>query len=90
MSIDRALVMHVAGLARLELSEDEIAHYQTQLARILDYVQMLEATPGAGMPALLPPFERPDLNMPSLTHEQALAQAPERRDGAFQVPKIIE
>lgn len=97
MNIDRNLVLHVARLAHLELSEVEVVYYEKQLGRVLEYIQLLEQVP-AGKATDTSPWrddvgqvaERPDVGIPPLPVEIALAEAPERRNSAFQVPKIIE
>lgn len=94
MQIDRKLVQHVAKLAHLELSDGDAAHYETQLKRILGYVAVLDALPKGEVVSWREPLasgvERPDVVVPPLPNDVALANAPEKRDGAFQVPKIIE
>ena len=92
--IDRRLVLHVARLAHLELRDDEVDQYAAQLSRIVDYVGVLAKLPAE--PAL--PWrpggeasaERPDEVIPPLPVEAVLANAPESRDSAFLVPKIID
>ncbi len=96
MKIDAALVQRVAGLAHLELSADEVVYYQSRLAKILDHIDQLNSMPDplpAGWrsdTAAGPTAERPDIVVPSLSPDLALAQAPERADSTFQVPRIIE
>ena len=96
MAIDRELVLHVASLANLELSDTEVVYYETQLSRILDYVAQLESMPDELGEAWLPDTqapatpERPDVSQPSLLPELALANAPETDGTAFRVPRIIE
>ena len=96
MKIDRKLVLHVADLARLELSDSEVTLYQTQLERILEYVKVLDIDAGASPTSFAPAHhdgvgvERSDVVVPPLVVEVALGSAPECHDMAFQVPKIIE
>jgi aspartyl-tRNA(Asn)/glutamyl-tRNA(Gln) amidotransferase subunit C len=94
MQIDRKLVLHVAKLANLELSDADAARYETQLGRILEYVKLLDGVGGEAAKPWREPeaasVERQDAVVPPLDPEAALAMAPERHDTAFQVPKIIE
>lgn len=95
MRITRKEVEHVATLARLKLDEAEIATFTGQMDAILSYVDKLSELDTAG---IIPtshavPMEnafRPDEILPPLGTEQALANAPERADGFFKVPKVIE
>lgn len=97
MKIDAQLVKHVAGLAHLELTADEVAYYEAQLSKVLGYIEVLDAMPTGDLPAdwrndtagpATP--ERPDVAKASLDPEDALAAAPQRTGTAFQVPRIIE
>ena len=95
MEISKQQVEHVAKLARLEVSEDEKAMFARQLSAILTYMDQLKEvdTEGVEPTATVLPTEnvwREDAVKPSLTQEQALANAPDQTDGFFRVPKIIE
>ena len=95
MSLTREQVQHVARLARLSLTEDEIATFTGQMAAILAYVEKLNELDTVGV---LPtshavPMEnafRDDVVRPSIGLEGALANAPERVEGFFRVPRVIE
>lgn len=95
MKIARSEVEQVARLARLALAPEELDRLTGQLDAILDYVAKLDELDTA---AILPtahavPLEnafRADAVVPSLGVEAALQSAPERRDGCFRVPKVIE
>jgi aspartyl-tRNA(Asn)/glutamyl-tRNA(Gln) amidotransferase subunit C len=91
MAITREDVLHVAGLARLELTEEEIARLGQQLNAILEAVGKvaeldLEDVPPTSHPLDLANVWAQDDPRPSLTGEEALANAPEREDGFFRVP----
>lgn len=97
MQIDRKLVLHVARLARLELSDAEVAHYETQLGRIVGYMSVLDEVEAAGSvswkigpTSTAKGVERPDVVQPSLPIGAVLAGAPEVHESSFKVPKIIE
>jgi aspartyl-tRNA(Asn)/glutamyl-tRNA(Gln) amidotransferase subunit C len=89
--IDREQVLHVARLARLELSEPEVERMATELSGILEHVDRITALdlddvePTAHVVALSNVL-RPDEPVPSLPRERALEQAPDPADGAFRVP----
>jgi len=93
--ITRAEVEHVARLARLELSEEEKERMTAQLDAILGYMDTLNALDTAGVEpttTVIPMVSvmRDDTVRPSLDREDALANAPDREDGFFRVPRIIE
>jgi len=95
MSLTREQVQHVAKLARLSLSEDEITTFTGQLSTILDYVEKLNEldTTGIVPTSHAVPMEnafREDCVRPSIGVENALANAPDRVEGFFRVPKVIE
>jgi aspartyl-tRNA(Asn)/glutamyl-tRNA(Gln) amidotransferase subunit C len=95
MAITRENVLHVAKLARLELSEVEIDRMQRDLDGILDYMNQLseldttnvEATTQVAVVAA--PF-RSDEPRPSLSHELALGQAPRSSSDGFAVPAFVD
>jgi aspartyl-tRNA(Asn)/glutamyl-tRNA(Gln) amidotransferase subunit C len=91
MSISRDDVLHVARLARLELTEAEVERFQEQLSAILDAVSKVQELDLADVPPTSHPHElvnvwREDEPRPSLSLEDALANAPDRDDGFFRVP----
>jgi aspartyl-tRNA(Asn)/glutamyl-tRNA(Gln) amidotransferase subunit C len=91
MAITREDVLHVAGLARLELTDEEIERLGEQLNAILEAVGKvaeldLEDVPPTSHPLDLANVWAEDDPRPSLTVEEALANAPEREDGFFRVP----
>jgi len=95
MRITRKEVEHVATLARLKLDHEEIATFTAQMAAILSYVDKLSEldTEGIIPTSHAVPMEnafRPDEILPCLGTENALANAPDKVDGFFKVPKVIE
>jgi aspartyl-tRNA(Asn)/glutamyl-tRNA(Gln) amidotransferase subunit C len=95
--IDRQTIVHVADLARIALSEDEIARFTGQLSVVLDAVARLsEVDTAAVAPSAstlpLHNVERDDEPRPGLTTEEALANAPKGgRDGEFfRVQEVLE
>jgi aspartyl-tRNA(Asn)/glutamyl-tRNA(Gln) amidotransferase subunit C len=93
--IGRKEVEHVARLARLELVEEEKEQMTAQLDAILGYFDKLnELDTSAVEPTttVIPMVSvmRQDEVRPSLSQEEALANAPDREDVFFRVPRIIE
>jgi aspartyl-tRNA(Asn)/glutamyl-tRNA(Gln) amidotransferase subunit C len=93
-TISRDDVAHVARLARLELTDDELDTYTGQLAAVLDHAQDVEALDLADVPPTDHPLPlgnvlRPDVVGPTLAPEDALAAAPQAEDGRFRVPTIL-
>ncbi len=94
MALSADEVRKVALLARLELSPDEIEVQATNLNNLLAQFEALQALDVTGIEPTshsAPVFNvlREDAVRPSLPREQALANAPEHRDGCFVVPRII-
>ena len=88
-------VRAIARLARLELSDDELAHLAPQIGAIVGYVAKLREVRTEGVEPLahaLPVQNvfREDEPAESLPREQALANAPKQRDGCFAVPAVLE
>jgi aspartyl-tRNA(Asn)/glutamyl-tRNA(Gln) amidotransferase subunit C len=87
-------VRKVALLARLELSDDEI---ETQAVNLNNLLAQFEALQSLDVTGIEPTSHsipvcnvlREDAIRPSLPREQALANAPEQRDGCFVVPRIL-
>ena len=91
MTISRDQVLHVAKLARLALTEDEIERLGAQLDSILEAVGKvaeldLEDVPPTSHPLDLVNVLADDVPRPSLGRDAALANAPEADNGAFKVP----
>jgi aspartyl-tRNA(Asn)/glutamyl-tRNA(Gln) amidotransferase subunit C len=89
--IDREQVLHVAKLARLKLSEEEVERMTGELSDILEHVDRISQMDLDGVEptshvVALENVLRPDVPRPSLPREAALASAPEPVDGAFRVP----
>lgn len=92
--ISRDDVAHLARLARLALTEDELDNFAGQLDAILTHVSQIQAVDVTGVEATDNPLKdvnvtRPDQIAPCLTQEQALDQAPAAADGRFAVPQIL-
>jgi aspartyl-tRNA(Asn)/glutamyl-tRNA(Gln) amidotransferase subunit C len=91
MAISKDEVLHVARLARLELDDDEVERFRSQLDAILDAVSKVaeldlsDAEPTAH-PLDLANVWAADEPRPSLTPDEALANAPDRSGDLFRVP----
>ena len=86
---------YVANLARLELSEEDVAMFEPQLQGILAYMEKLDAIDVSGIeptahanPVLN--VTRPDEVRPSLPVEEALRNAPKSANDQIVVPKVVE
>ena len=88
------VVRHLAQLARIGLSEDEVQHLTGELGAILDAVAAVREVATPDVPATSHPLPlgtvtRPDVVGEPLTTEQALAGAPAAAEGRFQVSAIL-
>ncbi|WP_395747549.1 Asp-tRNA(Asn)/Glu-tRNA(Gln) amidotransferase subunit GatC [Prosthecobacter sp.] len=88
-------ILHVARLARLDLSEEEASHYAAQLGNILTYIDTLTRYDLEGVEPTahaIPVYDvlRADEPRPGFTQEQALANAPKRVADQIQIPAVIE
>ncbi|HEV8564395.1 MAG TPA: Asp-tRNA(Asn)/Glu-tRNA(Gln) amidotransferase subunit GatC [Actinomycetota bacterium] len=86
---------HVARLARLELTTEEKDRLREQLGLILEHAAKVGEVAAGDVPPTayaIPRVNvlRPDRPDAMLTHEAALANAPEAEDGRFKVPRIAE
>ncbi len=94
-AITRADVEHVADLARLHLTDDELDRMQTQLSRILEAIEALRDvdTSHVGPTASVIQLEnvmREDVARPGISRDAALANAPLRDDPFLRVPTVLE
>jgi aspartyl-tRNA(Asn)/glutamyl-tRNA(Gln) amidotransferase subunit C len=92
--ISRDDVVHLAGLARIDLSEAELEHLASELPAILEYVASVQEATGDDVEAMSHPVPvdnvfREDVVTPGLSPEEALAGAPASDQQRFLVPKIL-
>lgn len=95
MSLTREEVLHIAQLAHLGLSEDDVPKFQEQLSEILDHFEALRALDTEGVPPTSHPLPlesvmREDEVAPSLPVEDVMANAPNAEDGLFRVRAVLE
>ena len=93
-SLSRDDVAKLAGLARIEMSEDELVSLASEFTVILDAVARVQEVASADVeptshPLPLRNIFRPDIVTPSLSPEEALSGAPAQEDSRFRVPQIL-
>jgi len=93
--VSREDVLHVAHLARLALSDEEIARLQRELNRIMEHFAELQQLDTEGVPPTSHPLPmtnvfREDEVRPSLSVDEVLQNAPDRCDEFFRVPRIVD
>jgi len=95
MAFSKDLVDYVTQLSRLALTPAEQELFQGQLDRIVSYVDQLQELDTENVAPLSHPHDvknvfREDIPTPSLSVDDALANAPERTPDTFKVPQILE
>ena len=94
MNFQPSDVDRYAKLARLALTEEEKARFAKELSSILEYMSQIQKVDTSDITEYetvvsLPPAWREDVVEPSLPVEEALANAPDRKDNFFKVPRVI-
>jgi aspartyl-tRNA(Asn)/glutamyl-tRNA(Gln) amidotransferase subunit C len=94
MALSEAEVRHVARLARLDLTDAEVADLAHELSDILALAEHVGEVAADDVEPMIHPFPvtnvmRDDFPGPSLPREQVLSQAPDARDHRFAVPRIV-
>jgi aspartyl-tRNA(Asn)/glutamyl-tRNA(Gln) amidotransferase subunit C len=93
-SLSRDDVAKLAGLARIEMTEEELVSLSSQFGMILDAVARVQEVDLTGVkatshPQLLENIARPDVVLPSLSPTDALSGAPAQEEARFRVPQIL-
>jgi aspartyl-tRNA(Asn)/glutamyl-tRNA(Gln) amidotransferase subunit C len=93
--IDKAHVKHIAKLSRLEMTEEEVERFSEQLSSIVGYIEKLNELETESVEPLAHCLEihnvfREDVVKESFGVESALSNAPQRVNGYFKVPKILD
>ena len=94
--IDKATILHLEKLARIELSDPERERLAEQLARIIEFCEQLQqldtskVEPTSAVVVGAHVGLREDKVRPGLDRDTVLAEAPDAQKGFFRVPKIIE
>jgi len=95
MHLTHTEVRHVAELAKLALSDDEVALFAEQISAILDYADQIQQVDTSGVPPTpyvlpLASVMREDVPGECLSNAAALANAPDSADGFFRVRAVFE
>lgn len=95
MKLDRETVEHIAALARIGLSEEEIELMREQLSSILDHIASLQDVDTDDIPPTAQVIQlqnvmRDDVVQPSLPREAVLANAPATEDGYLKVNAVLD
>ncbi|MHA7277532.1 Asp-tRNA(Asn)/Glu-tRNA(Gln) amidotransferase subunit GatC [Arthrobacter sp. Hz1] len=93
--INREDVAHLARLAHIDMSADELDRMAGELAVIVDSIKRVSEVAGEDIPATSHPIPlsnvyREDVIGETLTNEEALSGAPDNADGRFKVPAILD
>ena len=95
MSLTKEEVEHIAELARLELTEDEVARYGEQLSEILNHFARLQALDTSQIPPTATVLAKrsrlcPDVPAAGLTTKEVLGNAPRAEQNQFRVPPVMD
>ncbi|MPZ48965.1 MAG: Asp-tRNA(Asn)/Glu-tRNA(Gln) amidotransferase subunit GatC [Dehalococcoidia bacterium] len=95
MALTREEVLHIARLARVGLTEDDVTKFQQQLSQILDHFDALSRIDTEGVPPTthtlaLEGVMAADEPQPSLPRDAVLANAPVEQDGHLRVRAVLE
>lgn len=95
MSLDKNQVQHIAMLARLEVTDDELAETVDKLSKIVEFVDQLSAAPTEDVVPMAHPLDqsqrlRPDEVTESDQRDRIQQNAPAVEDGVYLVPRVIE
>jgi aspartyl-tRNA(Asn)/glutamyl-tRNA(Gln) amidotransferase subunit C len=93
--INREAVAHLAQLARIEMTAEELDKMAGELDVIVDSIKTVSEVAGSDVPATSHPIPltnvfREDVPGETLTNDQALSGAPDAEDGRFKVPAILD
>jgi aspartyl-tRNA(Asn)/glutamyl-tRNA(Gln) amidotransferase subunit C len=95
MALTREEVLHVARLARVGLTDEDVTRFQHQLSQILDHFDVLKRIDTEGVPPTTHtlPLENvmaPDEPRPSLSRDELVANAPLAQDGHLRVRAVLD
>jgi aspartyl-tRNA(Asn)/glutamyl-tRNA(Gln) amidotransferase subunit C len=95
MKLTREEVLHIARLARIALTEEEITRLSGQLSDLLEHFQVLQEVNTDNVPPTAQPVElrsviREDVVKPSMTQDDVLLNAPRREGDYFRVKAVLE
>lgn len=95
MSVDQSTVRHIAKLARIKVSDEEVQRLEGELSGILSWVEQLNEVDTAGVEPMTSVVEvdmkkRPDTVTDGDIPDRVIANAPQAENHFFAVPKVIE
>lgn len=95
MALDNQTIKTIARLARLEISEDEVEKYRSDISNILKLVEQMEAVDTSGVEPMTHPFDatlrlREDQVTEQNQRDKFQTIAPDSQDGLYLVPKVID
>ena len=95
MALDNTTIHTIARLARLEINDDEVAKYRSDISNILELVQQMEAVDTTGVEPMTHPFDatmrlREDTVSETNQRDKFQSVAPNSQDGLYLVPKVID
>ncbi len=95
MSLDKDAVRKIAHLARIRVADEDLEGLATELSRIIGWVEQLTEADADGIQPMtsvadMPLPERDDVITDGDCRDKVLANAPDRDDGFYAVPKVIE
>ena len=95
MALDNQTIKTIARLARLEIGEDEVEKYRSDISNILELVEQMEAVDTSGVEPMTHPFDatlrlREDQVTEENQRDKFQAIAPNSQDGLYLVPKVID
>lgn len=95
MKLSRKDVLHISALCRMNLSDDEVERFRSQLSNVLDNFEILQKVdttdvPPTAYPIPLSNVTREDETAPSYSQSDILANAPRQEDGLFRVRAVLE
>ena len=94
MQVSKEEILHIAKLANLNLKDEEIDNYITNLEEILNFANVVNQAPIDGLEESIGVGEsynvfRKDEIIPSFSKEELLQNAPDKQSGMFKIPKVI-
>ncbi len=95
MKLSREEVLHIAALAKIEVTDEDVEKFREQLSNILENFEVLEKINTNGVPATAQPNALQNVIMndkvrPSLSPEEVISNAPQREDNFFKVKIVLE
>lgn len=94
MQVSKEEILHIAKLADLNLKEEEVNKYRENLEDILNFAQVVNKAPIKGLQETIGANEaynafRKDEIKQGLNREELMQNAPEKQEGMFKIPKVI-